>query len=57
MKSLDQIRKEHILEVLRHTDWDTKRACEILKVSEAYLKKEMQQLGHLKTARDHKKSR
>ncbi len=56
MESLEQIRREHILEVLRLTDWDVKKACEILKVSETYLRKEIQQLGRLKRKKLHKKS-
>jgi DNA-binding NtrC family response regulator len=44
MKSLEQIRQEHILQVLERTNWDTKKASEVLQISERYLKKEIQKL-------------
>lgn len=41
MKSLLEIRREHIIEVLERTDWDTRKASQILKISETLLKKEI----------------
>jgi DNA-binding NtrC family response regulator len=51
MKSLEQIRQEHILQVLKRTNWDTKKASEVLQISESYLKKEIQKL---RTMNNHK---
>ena len=48
MKSLDEIRKEHIREVLLRTDWDLRKASELLRISENFLRKEIHRLGHLK---------
>jgi DNA-binding NtrC family response regulator len=44
MKTLEEIRKEHILQVLERTGWDTKKASEILRISETLLKKKIQKL-------------
>lgn len=41
IKTLGEIRREYILKVLAETDWDFKRACVILNVSEEYLKKQV----------------
>jgi DNA-binding NtrC family response regulator len=45
MKTLEEIRQEHILQVLEHTNWDTKKASEILRIQETILKKEIQKLS------------
>lgn len=44
MKKLEEIRKEYILRVLSDTCWDIKKASKILKISEKYLKKEIQKI-------------
>lgn len=44
MRSLKEVKREHILRVLHETNWDLKRASEILKVSELYLKKEISRI-------------
>lgn len=46
MKTLGEIRKEYILQVLRRTNWDLKAASRKLKVTENYLKKEIQKIKH-----------
>jgi len=56
MKTLDQIRLEHILQVLDHTGWDIKKTIEILKVSEKTIKKEIQILQHTAPKRTSKKT-
>ncbi|HBE44016.1 MAG TPA: hypothetical protein DDW17_00840 [Deltaproteobacteria bacterium] len=48
MKKLEEIRKEYILRVLSDTCWDIKKASKILKISEKYLKKEIQKMGYIK---------
>lgn len=44
VRSLKEVRREHILRVLEETNWDLKRASEILKVSESYIKKEISKI-------------
>jgi len=46
MKTLEEIRQEHILQVLERTGWDTKKASEILRISEGFLKKAIQKLKY-----------
>jgi len=46
MKTLEEIRQEHIMQVLKRTNWDTKKASEVLRISESYLRKEIQKLGY-----------
>lgn len=41
VKTLREIRKEHILKVLENANWNLKEASVILKVSEVFLKKEI----------------
>ena len=41
MKSLAEIKKKHILSILKRTKWNIKEASAILKVSDAFLKKEI----------------
>lgn len=41
MQTLDEIRLEHILQVLDRTGWDMKKASEILKVPEKVIKKQI----------------
>lgn len=41
VKTLREIRKEHILKVLENANWNLKKASVILKVSEVFLKKEI----------------
>ncbi|MBP6941506.1 MAG: hypothetical protein KBB65_07020 [Syntrophorhabdaceae bacterium] len=48
MKTLRQIRNEHVLQVLNQTNWDLKKASEMLKVSEGFLKKEIRKIGQSK---------
>jgi DNA-binding NtrC family response regulator len=55
MKTLEEIRQEHILQVLEHTNWDTKKASEVLHVSESFLKKEIQKLGYSNNTKRKKK--
>jgi ActR/RegA family two-component response regulator len=54
MKTLDQIRLEHILQVLDHTGWNIKKTSEILKVSEKTIKKEIQILQNAAPTRTSK---
>ncbi|MDD5007515.1 MAG: helix-turn-helix domain-containing protein [Syntrophorhabdaceae bacterium] len=49
MKTLRQIRKEHVLQILDHTNWDLKKASEMLKVSESFLRKEIRKIGQTET--------
>jgi len=49
MKTLRQIRNEHVLQVLNRTNWDLKKASEMLKVSEGFLKKEIRKISQSKT--------
>ena len=44
MKTLREIRNEHILKVLEKADWNVKEASAILKVSEGFLRKKMQNI-------------
>jgi len=48
MKTLRQIRNEHVLQVLNQTNWDLKKASEMLKVSEGFLKKEIRKISQSK---------
>ena len=45
MKTLKQIRKEHITQVIERTGWDIKKASRLLRVSESFLEKEIHKLG------------
>ncbi|MCX7966158.1 MAG: hypothetical protein N2596_06000 [Syntrophorhabdaceae bacterium] len=40
-KTLNEIKREHIIKVLDATEWDIKKASAILNVSESFLKKEI----------------
>jgi DNA-binding NtrC family response regulator len=55
MKTLKEIRQMHILQVLERTNWDTKKASEILRISEGFLKKEIQKLSYVKKNKSNKK--
>jgi hypothetical protein len=44
IKTLQEVRKEYILKVLKATGWDYEKASRILKVSEDYLKREAKDL-------------
>jgi len=55
MKTLEEIRKEHIMKVLKRTNWDTKKASEVLRISESYLRKEIQKLGYSRDIKPKKK--
>lgn len=55
MKTLEEIRQEHIMQVLKRTNWDTKKASEVLRISESYLRKEIQKLGYSKDTKTKKK--
>lgn len=46
-KTLSEIKREHIIKVLDETQWDFKKASEILNVSESYLRKEIKYLKGL----------
>jgi hypothetical protein len=50
MKTLEEVKKEHIRQVLDYTNWDIKKASKILKVSEVFLEKEIQKMGNLELA-------
>ncbi|MCS7280715.1 MAG: helix-turn-helix domain-containing protein [Desulfobacterota bacterium] len=45
MKTLKEVKREYILKVLRTTGWDIKRASEILKVNERYLRREIERIS------------
>jgi DNA-binding NtrC family response regulator len=45
MKTLQEIRKEHICKVLEKTHWDLKEASTILEISEDVLLKEINSAG------------
>lgn len=47
MKTLREVRNEHILNVLTNTNWDIAKASKILKISEGFLKKEIEKIRHL----------
>lgn len=49
MNTLQEIKREYILQVLDHTNWDIKKASEILKISEDFLKKEIQRIERVRT--------
>jgi DNA-binding NtrC family response regulator len=55
METLEEIRQEHILQVLERTNWDTKKASEILRISEGFLKKEIQKLNYSNNNKQKKK--
>ena len=55
MKTLEEIRQEHILQVLERTNWDTKKASEILRISEGFLKKAIQKLKYSNNNKPKKK--
>jgi DNA-binding NtrC family response regulator len=57
MKTLEEIRQEHIMQVLKRTNWDTKKASEVLRISESYLRKEIQKLGYSIDIKPKKKMR
>ncbi|MCX7857649.1 MAG: hypothetical protein N2513_06680 [Deltaproteobacteria bacterium] len=44
MKTLKEIKREHIMTVLKSTGWDIKEASKILKVKETYLKREIEKM-------------
>jgi DNA-binding NtrC family response regulator len=48
MKTLEEIRKEHIGKVLEETRWNLKRASLILKIPEDVLVKEINKAGIVK---------
>jgi hypothetical protein len=43
--TLREVRKRHIAMTLSRTGWDVQATCRLLKVSEAYLEKEIRRLG------------
>jgi len=43
-KTLNEVRREHIIKVLNATGWNIKKASAILNVTESFLKKEIRQL-------------
>lgn len=45
MKTLQEIRKEHIGKVLRKTHWDLKKASEILEIPQDVLAREIKDAG------------
>lgn len=49
MKTLQEIRKEHICRVLEKTDWNLKKASSILEISEDALAKEITSAGIVRT--------
>ena len=55
MKTLREIRKEHISRVLERTRWDLQKASSILKITEDALVKEINDAGITKSKRPHKK--
>jgi len=55
MKTLREIRKEHILKVLAKANWNVKEASVALKVSEDFLKKEIQNIGPAATRKPKEK--
>lgn len=48
LKTLREVRKEHILRVLEQTNWDLEEASRILRVSPAFLKRELRHYGLMK---------
>ncbi|OPY04337.1 MAG: hypothetical protein A4E61_00757 [Syntrophorhabdus sp. PtaB.Bin184] len=55
MKTLQEIRKEHICKVLEKTHWDLKEASTILEISEDVLLKEINSAGITKVKVSHQK--
>jgi len=45
LKTLREVRREHILRVLEQTKWDLEEASRILRVSLAFLKRELRYYG------------
>ncbi len=45
MKTLDEIRREHIRTILEENGWDMKKASSILKISESKLQREIQKFA------------
>jgi DNA-binding NtrC family response regulator len=43
LKSIDEVIKEHILKVLRHTNFDKKKASEILKIDRSTLYRKLKE--------------
>jgi DNA-binding NtrC family response regulator len=54
MKTLQEIRKEHIGRVLEKTHWDLKRASAILEIPEDVLVKEIKAAGISPTKKERK---
>lgn len=44
MKTLKEVKREHILRVLEKTGWNVKEASKVLKVRETYLKRELEKI-------------
>jgi len=55
MKTLQEIRKEHICKVLEKTGWNLKKASAILEISEDILAKEITSAGIVRTKIDDQK--
>jgi len=55
-KTLDEIKREHILKVLDASGWDFNKASSILNVSVSYLKKELRSLKETKNLGKSKKT-
>ncbi|RLB01745.1 MAG: hypothetical protein DRG55_04490 [Deltaproteobacteria bacterium] len=45
LKTLREVRREHILRVLEQAKWDLEEASRILRVSPAFLRKELRHYG------------
>jgi hypothetical protein len=54
IKTLEEVRKEYILKVLKEADWDYVKASRILKVSEESLRKEIRKIFLDQTAEEGK---
>jgi len=52
MKTLKEIRQEHIRTVLETHGWDIKKASSVLKISEARLRKEVHRLSQPMSKKD-----
>ncbi|MCK9228633.1 MAG: helix-turn-helix domain-containing protein [Syntrophorhabdaceae bacterium] len=55
MKTLQEIRKEHIRKVLEETHWNLQKASAILEIPEDVLVKEINKAGIVRRKDDHKK--
>ncbi|OPY00488.1 MAG: hypothetical protein A4E60_02261 [Syntrophorhabdus sp. PtaB.Bin047] len=55
MKTLQEIRKEHICKVLEKTHWNLKKASAILEIPEDVLVKEINSTGIVKVKIPHQK--